>query len=804
MKQKTSYYLLVFLGSTAFLVFTISSSAQKTTIIGRVTDGRNPVELANVIAFRLPDTSHSTVYTTTDTAGYFMFQVSELPILLKVQMVGFRPASLPIEKSSFDTIATGNLVLVPLSVELKNLMVLGRRKMVLKTPTGLVLQADESITQAAGTLTDLLASTPTVVVDAEGIITIRGKTPLILVNGRNSALSASSLDKIPASSVDRIEITNTPSASNDAEAEAGIINIVLKKNLSRGANGAFSVSGGAGASFRAGSSLLFNKPEANWDLGLGYDNRFAGRSRTIKASRETYASVDERHLAQHREDDRMEKSHNLRLTAEKNINEKSSLSLEGLFEYNYNRNDETLNSILKRFDNSFSSSNVRFSHEIPVENVLELAATYTHHYKQEGRILAAGITHSFEDGDEQTHISTTPLDEAGNIIGNAYLQQTRNLEKTNITNIRFDYARPVTKHGILETGYKGTLRWFNSDFKSGEDQNGILVPNPNTSNLFDYNEQIHAGYLQFRKTGQPSKGEFSWDVGLRLEYTGNEGNSSDHSGFSNNYLKLFPTGSITTFLAKDQWIRMAYARRINRPALGSLNPFVDITDSLNKHSGNPYLQPELVHSIDLGYNHGWEKISAGINAYYRNGSNTILPYTTIDSNGVALLRPENFGNSKTSGVEMTANLAPAKLWTANVSFSVYHQTITGEKENTSINTSQWSWYTKFIANLNLWKGSKWQWLFNYQGPTAIPQGKRIAQYNLDMGLAQSCLKGKGRLGVTITDIFNTRKSGTELSSSDFQSTRYSKADTRAILLTIGYTFGSVFKEKVMKNEFNIE
>jgi outer membrane cobalamin receptor len=780
--------------------------AQTFVVSGRMVDGKSPVEFVNVSAFQLPDTTKPVAFATSDASGFFSLSVSKFPVLLTARLVGYAAVNFRVDKAKADSFYVGEVQIKPARAELSNVVVTARKKMIVKTPTGLVVRADESITQAAGTVADLLAATPTVLVDAEGTISMRGKSPMVLVNGRNSVLGAAALGKIPASSIDRIEITNMPSASNDAEGEAGIINIVFKKNTKQGTTGAFSASGGAGYGGRFSSSFLLNKSTKTWDFGLGYDNRFSNRIRDIAAERITYASIDKQYLTQNRHDTRTEQTHNLRLEAERKFDDNTSLTFEAIYEYDKERNYETLYSTFLDKDQKFTTGNVRISDENQRDNAVELAATFLKTYGSKGKKTLASLSHSFQNEFQQTGIATTATNAEGKPFGDEYLQRTSNLEKKHVGNFRLDNTVPINAQNLLEWGYKGVFRWLNSDFKNGPESNGTWTPNPIASNVFNFNEQINAAYAQFKRSPDDIKrGSVAWEAGLRLEYTTNKGaNGNNTQRFTNNYLNAFPTAAFTTYLSKDQWFRLSYARRINRPGLGSLNPFVDVTDSLSPRGGNPFLQPELIHSVDLGYNYQWKKGSAGLNLYHRNGTNTSLPFTTIDSNAVAFTRPENFGQSITTGVEFVGSAAPGKVVNFVGSFSLYHQQINGEKEGVSISTAQWTWYAKLTANLKLWRGSNWQWLFDYQAPTAIPQGTRIAQYNIDMGLAQTCLRGKGRLGLTITDMFNMRKSGIELSTPEFRSLRTSKADTRALLITFGYSFGSSFKEKVMKNQFNLE
>ena len=255
------------------------------------------------------------------------------------------------------------------------------------------------------------------------------------------------------------------------------------------------------------------------------------------------------------------------------------------------------------------------------------------------------------------------------------------------------------------------------------------------------------------------------------------------------------------YLDKNDFLKLTYSRRINRPGLGQLNPFIDITDSLNTHGGNPYLDPELVNAMEMGYNKDWKHINLTANAFFRSGTNTILQYTVVDSSGVAFTQPRNFGSSTTMGFEGILVAQADKIWNATLSISAFQQKITGEQDGKDISNNAFSWYVKTINNFNFWKGNKWQIAANYQAPTVTPQGKRLAVYNVDMGMQQKIMKGNGRIGLTITDIFNTQRNGLIAEGDNFSSRRVFKIDTRAVLLTFAYTFGTSFKEKLMENKF---
>jgi outer membrane receptor protein involved in Fe transport len=212
----------------------------------------------------------------------------------------------------------------------------------------------------------------------------------------------------------------------------------------------------------------------------------------------------------------------------------------------------------------------------------------------------------------------------------------------------------------------------------------------------------------------------------------------------------------------------------------------------------------LINSFELGYDHSLEKASFSVSTFYRMTTNAILVYTTLDANGVAFTQPLNFGNAKSYGIETITTYNPFSWWSLNLSFSAYDLHIDNEGTVAQLSTNQINWYTKLTNNLNLFRSTKLQATGSYTSPIIIPQGESVAVYYVDIGLQQTIMKGKGRLGLTVTDIFNTQEYGFITSDNNFHFSRIFKLDTRAVMFAFGYTFGTSFKEDVMQNRFKNE
>jgi outer membrane receptor protein involved in Fe transport len=784
-----------------------SVPAQNTgTIRGMVNDTRTPLEFVTVALYNTAGTGKAIYVIVTDSSGSFFFD--KLPLGnygIKFTLIGYNTG---LQHLSLTEPVTGfkldNFVMIKDQNFMQAVTVTAQKKLIEKTPEGFIINAAANITASGGTATELLKNTPTILVDAEGAITLRGKTPLILINGRNSTFS--NTDQIPASSIESIEIINNPTAKYDANAESGIINIKLKKNKQNGTTGALAIGAGLGSQGRINSSLLLNHKTKKWNTGLGYDNRFAGRTRKINGSRTNFYLPDDYLLSQNRNDKRIEQLQNLKFNLDYVPDNKNSFSFEAVGSLEGQDNNESLNSALYKQNNDFKSNTNRHSLELQRSRVAEFAFDYNRKFSNELKSLAVNVNTSIGADRENTDITSQPLDKNNISTGNPFLERTHNYENENITAAKLDYTFPVSKNALLETGYKGVYRNVTDDYQSAGFLNNIYLTDTASSNIFKFNEQVHAAYILYSAGfGKAENKKWKYKSGLRAEQVFNNGHTQNNStGFTNQYLKLFPTASLVYYKTATTYFKLSYGKRISRPGLGQLNPFTDITDSLNPHSGNPNLKPEIIHALELGYNKEWRNWSLSSNLFYRYSINTIRQIAQLQSNGASLTYPVNIGNAQTYGVENIANAKLSKFYEFNASLSLFEQKLNGSNVSLDAVQNAFGWNVKLINNIVPWRDGKLQVIASYNAAQATPQGKRIAQYFVDMGFQQKLAKGNARFGLTVTDIFNTFKSGYRNNTATFTNYRNSKADTRAFIITFAYFFKSAFKEKLLENKFSTD
>jgi outer membrane receptor protein involved in Fe transport len=789
--MKKILFLLLFCGFHAF-----SQSA----IQARIVDKSAPVEFVNVLLYSASDSVKILKYATTDSAGAFKLAgLGSGKYVLKTQMIGFISAKIQVSLAEAQSLQLSDISLVTDSKMLAAVEVISQKELVQKTTQGFIVKAKDNLTQAGGSATDLLKSVPTVVVDAEGAITVRGKGPLILINGRTSGIS--STDLIPASSVESVEIINNPSAQYDADSEGGIINITLKKAAKSGTNVTASVGGGFGAKGRGSAAFSLNRSAGKWNVGLSYDMRYSERTRKANTTRTSFDQPLNYLLLQNRLDNRTESTQNLKFNVDYAASGKDIFNFEVLTNLEGQDNDEVLGSKFSTQLGAFNSRNTRESIELEKGLAAEFAGTYKHIFADKKEKLVINASTSIGRDNQDTDISTVALSESGSAYGSTFLQRTYSYAKPQTTNFKLDYAKPISATTVLETGYKGIYRANNIDFQNQTFKSGSYVKNPALSNIFDFKEQIHAAYIQLKSEPRAT---FKYDLGLRAEKVMNEGSSISNSSisFQRDYFNVFPTANLAYFLNKSDFLKFSYSRRINRPGLGQLNPMIDITDSLNQHGGNPYLKPELVNAFEVGYNKEGDGWSLSSSAFYRLSNNIIRPFIDLKPNGVALTTPQNFGNATTYGVEEIMDWFPAKFWSVNTSVSIFDQKIDGSYVSSDVANEVVSWYGKMIHNFSLSKQTKLQLIGAYNSPTAMPQGTRMAVYNIDLGFQTKILKGKGGLGIVLSDIFNMQSSGNIASASNFSLERTFKVDTRAVFITFAYSFANVFKESLLDNLFS--
>ncbi len=622
-----------------------------------------------------------------------------------------------------------------------------------------VFNVGKDLSTTSSSAADLLDNVPSVAVDIDGVVTLRGSGNVrILINGKPSGLigvgDANGLRQIPANMIDQVEVITNPSARYEAAGTTGIINIILRKEKKKGLNGSVDLS--TGLPKQIGAAINFNLRKEKFNLFLNYGLRWRNNPGGGFTDQNFYRGDSTFITEQTRTIDRSGLSHSVRFGSDFFLGKKSTLTTS----FSYRISDEDNLSTVTYLDYINTKENLRLEtlrtdDEREDETDLTVALNFEKTYDRKGQKLTADFQYASSGEVEASDFLERYFVANGIPTGAPNLQQRGNIDESNSEFLlKADYIYPFGENGKFETGYRGSLRQIRNDFSVQEFADNAWAILPNLSNDFIYDENIQALYALF---GNKQR-KFSYQIGLRGEYTDikteliktNEKNPRS-------YFNLFPNATFTYDLPAENAIQLSYSRRISRPRYWYLNPFLSFSDARNPFVGNPDLDPELTHSIELAHLKYFEKGSISTSLYYRHTTDIIQRVRIVTDENNALTLPINLGLEDAFGLEFTYNYNVVKWWSLNGEFNFFRSIIDGLSENANLNRDDYSWRSRMTSKMTLWKKIDTQLRFSYRAPIESVQGKRLALYNLDFGLSLDVLKNKGTLTLSARDVFNTRK-----------------------------------------------
>jgi outer membrane receptor protein involved in Fe transport len=574
------------------------------------------------------------------------------------------------------------------------------------------------------------------------------------VDGRPSGLvglsSNDALRMLRGDMIERVEIVTNPSARYDAEGMAGIINIVLRKEQQKGFNGSFSATAGHPTNF--GGSANLNYRRKNFNFFLNYGLRFDERPGSGKLYQEYYYGDTTLYLEQTQERVRGGLSHNVRFGTDFYFNDNNVLTGSFLYRVSDQNNENSL--VYKDFDQfrQLESVSTRDEEESEDDSTLEYNLNFKRNFAKKDHVLTANIQY---DDDSEVELSdyverafNPDLTPSG--IPDL-LQRSRNTEGNISWTGQIDYVLPIKKDGKFEAGYKASIRDIRTEYFVEELQDGTWTPLEGLINDFSYDEDIHAGYLIYGN----KFGRFSYQAGLRAEYSHvitlllqtHETNDRD-------YVDLFPSLHLGYEMANDNTIQISYSRRIDRPRFRWLNPFFSYSDSRNRWSGNPNLEPEYTNSIELGHIKYWENASLTSSLYYRHSNNVVERIRVITGEGITETRPQNLAERDDYGFEFTFSKDLIAAWKIVGNLNMFRSITNGGIYG---NSDDYSWSTRVNSRMTFFKKFETQVRLNYRGPQDNTQGRTKGAFHTDLGISTDLLQKRATLTLNVGDVFDTRK-----------------------------------------------
>lgn len=620
-----------------------------------------------------------------------------------------------------------------------------------------VIPVGRHYTASTGTAVDVLENVPSVSVDLEGNVSLRGSSGFtVLVDGKPSVLDASDvLTQIPASVIESIEIITNPSAKYDPDGTAGILNIITKKGKLKGTSGVVNLSAGSYDNY--GGDILINikKEKFNFYIGADYNKRnFLGdresyNATTSKGLTTIIQSVGESEFSR--------KSYGFRTGIDFYANEKNLFSLGvrlGKHEMHRGSNLSYLKNILNDANSLEEYRSIDdFDRE---QKFVSLEMSHTLDFEKKGHQLVTQATFSLRDADESSDNKLRTL--AGDISEG---KRTFENGPNNKIRIKTDYTLPLGEKEKLEAGYQFDMYTNESQSKSQDWDNNVYIDKPELANDVNYTREIHSIYSIY--AGALKK--MHYQLGLRAEYTNRKIESIiDNSDFSLNRIDLFPSLHTQYDLGDDYQLMASYTRRIHRARSWHLEPFITWTDAYNVRKGNPDLKPQYIDSYELGVNKRLGKHNLSFETYYRITNNKVErvkslyePNVDIQAVGVTLSTVENVGTDYSLGAEVMLNLSLAKWWTSDLIGNLFHYKVEGELLGKDYSNESITYTFRNNNTFKLNTTTRVQLSLNYNGPRESAQGERKSFFMTNLAFRKDFMNRKISATFNVRDVFNTGK-----------------------------------------------
>ncbi|WP_316737756.1 TonB-dependent receptor domain-containing protein [Pedobacter aquatilis] len=806
--------ITLFLLCISFSLF--AQTGGKAKIIGVLKDAKTqePIAFATAVLVNKATNTNAKLAQTDIDGKFTMPDLANGTYTFRVSFVGYQSM---VRDNIAITDATGTLNFGDIKMNaaagtvLKDVTVTAQKAAMQMGIDKKVFSVDQSLVSEGGSATDLLANVPSVQTDLDGNVSLRGSSGVrVLIDGKPSLIAggnvAQILASIPASSIESVELITNPSSKYDAEGQAGIINIVLKKNTKLGFNGSVAVSAGNRDNYNGNTNLSFQNSKINLygNYSYRYGNRLGGGYQNIDYKQSTTSTA---FANQTTTSNSLDKGHNVKAGLDYYLAPKSVVSLSGGFNARDNDRNEFVNiSQLGRSLNPVLLSN-RLNNNAGNGNSYDLNLDYSQKFKKPKEELTFNFGYSAGTNNNDQDYSTTFTNMNGNAVNiNPSLQRIFNTGENTNYNIQADYTLPVGKAGKVEAGYRSQIRLGDNNQYADSilTNTDIYVRNNKLINDFNSKDQVHALYLNYQNQIK----DFGYQLGLRAEdarldtyLQGYNGNTLTNSSGNIHYKRLYPSVFLSQKLKNEQQVQVSYTRRVNRPRPWDTNPFLDVSDPLNYRAGNPNLFPEDVHSFELGYNKYWKKVTFTGSLYFRQTNDVIQRVRSVpDASGIITTTPQNLSRQLNSGLELIGrfDLIKALNFTSNV--NLYQQKIDGDARYGIQDRSGFSWNANLTANISAIKNLSFQLRGDYRAPEVMAQGKRNAMYGIDGGAKYDFPNKKASLSLNIRDVFNTRRwsmtTDDNFTFIDFQRRMQGTMGN----LTFSYRFGKTLFNSTKKNK----
>ena len=765
------------------------------TIVEKGTE--TPMEFANIAVYKETD---STLVTGSITNEKGLFEITNLDYgdyYLVANFIGFdeeNVVDIKLNRSN-RVYNLGEINLAPSTVAIGEVNVVADKAAVEYKLDKKVVNVSQVISAIGGTAVDVLENTPSVQVDIEGNVSLRGSGNFtVLIDGRPSVLSGSdALRQIPSSAIENIEIITNPSAKYEPDGAAGIINLVMKKNSMNGLNGIVNASVGTGEKYR--SDFMLNYRFEKLNLFFGADWRDEINNGETGSERETYYNDTTEFLNMHGDRKWIRGGHRFKGGADFYLGTNTTLTLSGETGTSERGNDG--GGRTENFTIPASEQILSISEETSERNndFYTLNMNFQHKFDDKGHRIEATAYYSDETGTDN-EIEAELLADGNFNPTDEYLSNVSTFETEDEQDIRLklDYTYPFSEDGRFEAGYQGRLEseMETLEFRDYDQATDMWIINDKYSSATDFQRDIHAAYSTYSN----KVGRLAYMAGLRGELTVREIKKTSAENVSSlNRFDLFPTAHFSYPIAQTADVTASYSRRINRPSGRDLDPTPNYYNRYTIRYGNPDLEPEYTNSYELGFMKRFGETRSFVSAdlFRRVTNNKIDRRQELGEDGIFYMYTDNFDKDYSTGFEVTGNMSYKKWLTVNASVNVYDYKISGEMNGEAIDRQSTNWGGRMNTTFKFAENSRLQVNAFFRGKSVSAQGESGAMFFTNISYRQEFMNKKLSATVSVRDPLGTANFERTSYGDDFKSWFRFEREPRVVMLTLSYRINN-FKE----------
>ncbi|HEX8659620.1 MAG TPA: TonB-dependent receptor [Hymenobacter sp.] len=782
-----------------------------------VEDGTGqPVPFSDVLLLRAAD---STFVAVAQTSEQGTFQATSLPLgtyLMRVQDLNYKPLRrrFSLTEAAPTLQFPGLKMSAATATKLSEVVVTGQKATVVEELGKRVINVEKDLGSVGGTAANVLQNVPSVNVDVNGTVSMRGSTNLtILIDGKpaasgNGGAGGPRLDQIPASRIAQVEVITNPSAKYDASGGGGVINLITKKEVKNGTNGTAALTVGTRDKYSGNLSLTRKVGKATWSASYnGRDVTYLSRSRSEQTARlGTGESTQNVRTTQVGAGNEIHRNHSVEVGVQLELPKDQNLSFT--VSPGTERNLEGEGQDLTQQDDNGPVQRARGRQDLDVKvKILEYGSDYRRTWADhKGRELTANLGGVRID-------ATVPVVQRQYVEpGSAQVPQPGARQQLGVlADIQFgkiDYTHPLGEgKGRLEVGAKferQANQGYNRFGYASESRPSEFQDDPARSLTYTSEQIVPAAYVTVQR---PLGSKWSTQLGLRSEYTHLSGTVDGGVGIaqrgklSQDYLNFFPSANLSREFGKEPGqnrVQLSYARRLNRPNFMQQLPLTIYQDPRSYRLGNPRLQPEFSHNLELGHQLTLGQATITSTAFTRITTNSIQRLRSIDIVATSLAGPgaglitseeyRNLGTITNVGAEFSLNQPLAKWWRLNASTSIYRAQIAANSFGNNRQALVGS--VRLSNNFTIHRTLDVQLSGNLRSASLTVQGRQLAQGQIDLALRQRLFSDRAALTLRVSDVLNTLEYRSEIETDALRSVRYVKDETRVGWLGFTWYIGA--------------